>query len=128
VARDDVVCEDRGTGQADAAELAAAQPDRHAPDDDFRSVRIHALVQRVGVEKLAVTAAVALIRVAADALICVWPAIEADAIFGRVLRSNATVLLGRHPTALWLAETHLLLFRLGDGLIDSGLVSDAAAY
>lgn len=100
----------------------------HAPDDEARSVRIHALAQRAGVEQLTASATVALIRVAADALTCVWPAIEADAVFGRVLRSNATVLLGRHPTALWLPDAHPLLFRLGGSLIDSGLVADAAAY
>lgn len=100
----------------------------HDPDDSERSVRVHALAQRAGIERLTPTTAATVVRVAADALMRVWPPIEAGTKLGLALRSNALVLMARHPTALWQPDAHPVLFRLGDSLTDSGLVTDAMSY
>ncbi|HSV64448.1 MAG TPA: tetratricopeptide repeat protein, partial [Mycobacteriales bacterium] len=65
---------------------------------------------------------------AADALLRAWPEVEADTTLGQVLRANAAVLAGRHPTALWEPDAHPVLFRLGQSLGEAGLVADAARH
>jgi hypothetical protein len=100
----------------------------HDPNDPARSVRMHALAQRAGIENLSPDASTATIRVAADALLRIWPAFEAGTPLGQVLRANASVLISRLPTALWRPTVHPLLFRTGNSLADSGLIADAAAY
>lgn len=100
----------------------------HDPNDPARSVRMHALAQRAGIENLPPDEVVGTIRVLADALTEVWPAIEAGTTFGQALRANASVLISRHPTALWRSSAHRLLFRLGTSLADSGLIADTTAH
>jgi hypothetical protein len=100
----------------------------HDPNDPVRSVRMHALAQRAGMEGLTPDATTRVIRVAADALTEVWPPVEAGTALGQALRANASVLIGRHPAALWRSTAHPLLFRMGCSLADSGLIAAAAGY
>lgn len=100
----------------------------HDPNDAVRSVRMHTLAQRAGTESVPADAVPGIVRVAADALLGIWPAVEAGTPLGQTLRANASVLIGRHATALWRPVAHPLLFRAGGSLADSGLVTDAASY
>jgi hypothetical protein len=100
----------------------------HDPNDECRSVRIHALAQRAAIEQLSPTAAAAAIHTAADALTSVWPTAEAGTLLGQVLRANASVLAARDPTLLRKPNTHPILFRLGNSLGEAGLVGNAIAH
>jgi hypothetical protein len=84
---------------------------------------MHAPAQRSDIERL--TKPAATIRIAAEALTQACPAVEAATTLGQALRTNASVLIGRHPTALWRQDVHFVLFRLGSSLSDSGLVAEA---
>lgn len=100
----------------------------HDPDDDARSVRIHALAQRVGREQVSPSAVDVVVRVAADALTELWPGVGAGTPLGQALRANAATLVRHHSAAPWVPEGHPLLFQLGNGLIDSGMVTSAVTY
>jgi hypothetical protein len=100
----------------------------HDPDDDARSVRIHALAHRAGREQVPPSAVDVVVRVAADALTELWPSVGAGTPLGQVLRANATMLVHHRSAALWEPERHPLLFQLGSGLIASGMTSSAVTY
>jgi Tetratricopeptide repeat len=100
----------------------------HDPNDEFRSVRIHALAQRAAIEQLGPPAIASCVRTAADALIAIWPVNESASPLGQVLRANATVLAARDPGALWAPDRHELLFRLGHSLGETGLVGTAITH
>jgi hypothetical protein len=91
-------------------------------------VRVHALVQRATLEHLDPSAAAGLVRVAAEALVHIWPEIEHDPQLGQTLRSNATAVHGRYCDALWTPDVHPVLFRAGRSLGEAGLVDAALAY
>jgi tetratricopeptide (TPR) repeat protein len=100
----------------------------HDPIDPVRSVRMHALAQRANIERMPPDATAHAVRVAADALVSAWPAIDAGTALGQALRANAATLIERHPTALWRTIAHPVLFRMGGSLADSGLIAGAMAY
>src|SRR5262249_34639076 len=100
----------------------------HDPDARYRSVRMHALAQRATADTLDQTTAAGTIRAAADALLDAWPAVEAEATLGQVLRANAAVLADRNPTALWEPAAHPVLFRYGHSFGEAGLLTDATTY
>lgn len=92
------------------------------------SVRVHALVQRATLEVLSGDRAGAVVRAAADALEQVWPDGVADPLRGQVLRANAKALADAGGTHLWRPDAHLLLFRAGRSLGESGHHAEAARY
>jgi hypothetical protein len=100
----------------------------HDPTDGLRGVRMHALAQRVSQEYLARSRLAETVRAAADALLEVWPEVEAEAALGKVLRANTDALAGRLPTALWEPNVHPAVFRAGNSLGEAGLVAQAAKY
>ncbi len=100
----------------------------HDPDDDLRSVRIHALAHRAAREQVPPEGAEEVVRAAADALTELWSRAGAGTPLGQVLRANAGALVRHHSPALWKPARHPLLLQLGRGLIDSGMVTGAAAY
>lgn len=100
----------------------------HDPDDDARSVRIHALAHRAGREQVPPSAVDVVVRVAADALTELWPSVGAGTPLGQVLRANAIMLVHHRSAALWGPERHPLLFQLGSGLIASGMTTSAVMY
>jgi hypothetical protein len=100
----------------------------HDPDDDARSVRIHALAHRAGREQVPPSAVDVVVRVAADALTALWPSVGAGTPLGQVLRANATMLVHHRSAALWGPERHPLLVQLGSGLIASGMTTSAVMY
>jgi hypothetical protein len=100
----------------------------HDPDDDARSVRIHALAHRAGREQVPSNVVDVVVRVAADALTELWPDVGAGTPLGQVLRANATMLVHHRSAALWEPERHPLLFQLGSGLIASGMTTSAVTY
>ncbi|MEU7821682.1 Kinesin light chain 2 [Catellatospora sp. NPDC049133] len=60
--------------------------------DPVATLRVHALVQRVGRDRLTSPERTEAAIVAADALEAVWPMIERDQPFARALRANASTL------------------------------------
>lgn len=100
----------------------------HTPTDPTRSVRMHALAQRAALESLHVADLSQLVRVAADALVQVWPEIASDRDLAQVLRTNTTTLNARHPDALWQPAPHPVLFRAGWNLALVGQMDTAIAY
>ncbi|MDX8035810.1 NB-ARC domain-containing protein [Lentzea sp. BCCO 10_0856] len=95
---------------------------------EFREVRVHALVQRATREAGAEELPAQVVRAAADALVQVWPEIERDPVLGQVLRANTEALAETGIEHLWRPTTHLVLFRAGQSLGDSGLPAAAKAY
>jgi hypothetical protein len=96
----------------------------------YRAVRVHALVQRATREgpdhtpdMLAAAA-----RVAADALLEVWPQIERDTDLVAALRSNTHALQAVAEPAMLTPNGHDAMPRAGDSLGTAGLVTEAVAY
>jgi hypothetical protein len=98
----------------------------HDPDDPVRSVRVHALTQRAGLEELGAAAMRVVAWAAADALLAVWPSGDTAHPLDQSLRANAEA-LARHGTVLLWADSraHSMLFRLGRSWGDAGLVVQA---
>ena len=67
-------------------------------------------------------------RTAADAVLTQWPEIERDRALGQALRSNADAIHRQSREALWQPGGHPLLFRAGNSLGNSGLVTSAVDY
>ncbi|MFK3980555.1 tetratricopeptide repeat protein [Micromonospora sp. NPDC050397] len=95
-----------------------------------RTVRVHALVQRVVREATPPAYAAALATAAADALVEVWPAIERDRELGQILRGNATALHTHAKPLLWDLDTgyHPVLFTAGHSLGQTGQITAAIDY
>jgi NB-ARC domain-containing protein/tetratricopeptide repeat protein len=93
---------------------------------DQRTVRVHALVQRATRDDLSDGPLVA--RVAADALVHVWPEVERDTELAQMLRANTDALDMAGGEHLWEPDGHDVLFRAGRSLGGSGLVGAAVAY
>jgi hypothetical protein len=100
----------------------------HDPDDDARSVRIHALAHRAGREQVPLNVVAVVVRVAADALTELWPGVGAGTLLGQALRANAAMVVHHRSEALWEPARHPLLCQLGSGLIDSGMMTNAVTY
>lgn len=101
----------------------------HDPRGGNLAVRTHALVQRATLDPLAADELDETVRVAADALLEIWPHIDSDPVLARALRQNATSLTEHVPDALWKGgTTHPLVWRAGKSLGDLGLVEEAVGY
>jgi hypothetical protein len=98
------------------------------PDSAWRAVRVHALVQRATRDSVSETRLPVLARVAADALVRVWPEVERDTMLGQVLRANTGALTAAGDEWLWAPDGHAVLFRAGNSLGESGLVAQARDY
>ncbi|MBB0247215.1 tetratricopeptide repeat protein, partial [Streptomyces alkaliphilus] len=70
----------------------------------------------------------AVARVAADALVAVWPDPEPDTALAGVLRANTTALTGLAEEDLHRPDTHPVLFRAGRSLGEAGQVAAAIKY
>ncbi|MEU4410168.1 NB-ARC domain-containing protein, partial [Streptosporangium sp. NPDC023963] len=100
----------------------------HDPTASFQEVRVHQLIQRATRDTLSSAELAAAARIAADALMTVWPDVERDQA-GPVLRVNTTTLGTLTGTALWEwnDEAHPILFRAATSVGISGQVHAAAA-
>lgn len=67
-------------------------------------------------------------RSAADAIMEVWPALEADSAAEQALRGCAGWLGGIAGNLLWLPEPHPVLIKAGNSLTAAGLGGPAVAY
>ncbi|WP_156757022.1 tetratricopeptide repeat protein [Actinokineospora pegani] len=103
-------------------------------DPATTTVRIHALVQRVVRETTEAPTAdpdggtAVLGRVAADALLDVWPKVDTLTDIGVVLRANTTALAGHAEHDLLHPYVHTVLFRAGRSLGDQGLIAAARQH
>ncbi|WP_330343082.1 hypothetical protein [Streptomyces sp. NBC_00557] len=100
----------------------------HTPDAPHRAVRIHSLIQRSVRETLSSQQQDSLARVAADALIAAWLAVERDVALDRALRDNAQVLQHLAGTALFRPDADEVLFRTGSSLGASGQMAASLTH
>ncbi|WP_440085874.1 tetratricopeptide repeat protein [Streptosporangium sp. LJ11] len=100
----------------------------HDPTASFQEVRVHQLIQRATRDTFSSAQVAAVARIAADALLEVWPDVERDQA-GPVLCVNTTTLGTLTGTALWEwnDEAHPILFRAASSVGDSGQVHAAVA-
>ncbi|MEV4381817.1 tetratricopeptide repeat protein, partial [Streptosporangium sp. NPDC049644] len=100
----------------------------HDPTASFQEVRVHQLIQRATRDTFSGAELAAVARIAADALMTVWPDVERDQA-GPVLRVNTATLGTLTGIALWEwnDEAHPILFRAASSVGDSGQVYAAAA-
>ncbi|WTQ33299.1 tetratricopeptide repeat protein [Streptomyces virginiae] len=102
--------------------LSLLDHDRHT---DHRAVRVHQLVQRTTRDTLTPHQHDTTARTTADALFAAWPAIERDTALAQTLRANATALTRHAGQALYLPDAHVVLYRTGRSLGDTGQVTAA---
>ncbi|WP_051893278.1 tetratricopeptide repeat protein, partial [Streptomyces erythrochromogenes] len=102
--------------------LSLLDHDRHA---DHQAVRVHQLVQRSTRDTLATHQYDITARAAADALIAVWPAVERDTALAQLFRANATTLASHAGQALYRPDAHVMLYRTGHSLGETGQVTAA---
>ncbi|MFE5519878.1 tetratricopeptide repeat protein, partial [Streptomyces virginiae] len=102
--------------------LSLLDHDRHA---DHRAVRVHQLVQRTTRDTLTPHQHDTTTRTAADALYAAWPEIERDTALAQIFRANATALTRHAGQALYRPDTHVVLYRTGNSLGETGQVTAA---
>ena len=95
---------------------------------DAARVRVHALVQRAVREDLSQPEAIAVARIAANALVEIWPDVDRDAEYVQLLRTNATAVHHNQPDALWSTSVHPVLLRTATSLGDAALLADAIHF
>jgi tetratricopeptide (TPR) repeat protein len=95
------------------------------PRTAHRMVQLHPLVQRATLDTMPVRHARTVARVAADALVRVWPANERNPVLTDVLRANADALNDACGEHLWRPGVHLVLLYVGLSLDDRGRVAQA---
>ncbi|MEV7445725.1 tetratricopeptide repeat protein [Streptomyces sp. NPDC091204] len=100
----------------------------HTPGAPHQAVRVHNLVQRATREALRPAARDMAARACADALYEAWPEVERDTVLGQALRANTAALTAHASDALWEPDGHPVLFRTGNSLGHTGLVTAARAY
>ncbi|XVS61884.1 tetratricopeptide repeat protein [Actinosynnema sp. CA-299493] len=94
-----------------------------------RSIRVHALLQRAVRDTLTNDTTTELARTAATGLLDAWPEIDTrDVALAQALRSATTTLHDTTTPALITPDTHIVLFRTGRSLGDSGQVHAAIAH
>jgi tetratricopeptide (TPR) repeat protein len=91
-------------------------------------LRVHSLVQRATRDRFAPDRRHATARVAASALLQIWPDPELDPTDSQALRANAATLHQLSGDALLVPAVHAVLFRTGQSLGDTGQVSAAVAH
>ncbi|QMU69613.1 hypothetical protein [Streptacidiphilus sp. P02-A3a] len=94
-----------------------------------RAVRLHALTARAVREATPAAETPATVGAVADALIEIWPAGDHTAPdVSAVLRANTDALAANTDALLWQPDGHLVLFRTGESLLDTGLHAIALRY
>lgn len=107
-------------------------------------VRMHSLAHRATRDQMSSHQKASCIQAAADALLQIWPAIEADPTASERLRSNAAHLCGLESDALWesgnfgvardetirrgLPINHHIFLQIGFSLLQSGLAARAVKH
>ncbi|MET7296271.1 FxSxx-COOH system tetratricopeptide repeat protein, partial [Streptomyces griseoloalbus] len=99
----------------------------HTPDTPHQAVRVHQLVQRATRDTLTPDQHDRLALTAADALTAAWPDIERDTGLAQTLRANAFSLARTARDALYQPACHVMFFRAGKSLGESGQTAAAAA-
>ncbi|MFD4737792.1 SAV_2336 N-terminal domain-related protein, partial [Streptomyces virginiae] len=94
---------------------------------DFRPfqpqmVRVHQMVQRAARDQLPSSQIDELAHTAGNALLDAWPQVEGDAALAAVLRANSYALSSKAAEALYRPRAHVLLYRYGRSLGESGQV------
>ncbi|MFI6825413.1 tetratricopeptide repeat protein [Micromonospora sp. NPDC050187] len=92
-------------------------------------LRVHALVQRATRDRLAPEQLDTAARIAADALLQIWPVPERDSSTShQSLYANTAALYGHRRRALLVPQVHAVLSRAGRSLGDTGHPADAVAF
>ena len=99
-------------------------------DPASRTIRVHGLLQRAVREAISPEHVEALAVTAADALVEIWPEFERDRQLSQTLRANTAVLDAHAGSWLRAPGTgiHLVLFKAGSSLGESGRVATAIQY
>ncbi|MGW4074546.1 tetratricopeptide repeat protein [Streptomyces asiaticus] len=97
----------------------------HTPDNPHHAVRVHQLLQRAVRNTLPADQYNELVHTAADSLIAAWPEVERDTSLSQALRANTEALAFRAEDALYQADAHFVLFRIGLSLRESGQLAAA---
>ncbi|MFF7701379.1 tetratricopeptide repeat protein [Streptomyces lydicus] len=100
----------------------------HTPKSPHQAIRVHQLIQRAVRDNLPVGHIESCARVAANALMTVWPEADRDTALAQVLRANAETLRTLAEDALWRPSPHPLLLRTGQSLGETGQVTAARDY
>ncbi|WP_107486301.1 tetratricopeptide repeat protein, partial [Streptomyces sp. 13-12-16] len=100
----------------------------HQPDAPHQAVRVHQLIQRATRDTLSPHQHDQAARTVADALLAAWPEIERDTDLAQALRTNTTALTKYAEDALYRPDAHLVLYRIGRSLGESGQVTAAIEY
>ncbi|MFI0939236.1 NB-ARC domain-containing protein, partial [Streptomyces sp. NPDC021020] len=104
------------------------------PDDEEGYVRVHQIVQRATRDTLPDDPYGDTARAAADALMAAWPEIERNTALAQALRACATALItcteegSRGSSCLHEPDAHMLLFRAGHSLGESGQIAAAITH
>lgn len=91
-------------------------------------VRVHRLTQRATRESPSTAPDMKATHTVADALSGVWDERDDATLLGQRLRSNTSVLAKHAGGWLWEPEGHIVLFRAGDSLGQTGAVTEALTY
>ncbi|MFF5303289.1 tetratricopeptide repeat protein [Streptomyces sp. NPDC013161] len=91
-------------------------------------VRVHQVIQRATRDSLTPVHYDSTARAAADALTDAWPDTERDTALAAALRANTTALLAAGQDGLLQPDTHVVVFRAGRSLGESGQVTAASNY
>ncbi|MFI9809431.1 tetratricopeptide repeat protein [Streptomyces sp. NPDC052301] len=100
----------------------------HTPGTPDQAMRVHQLVQRAVRDQLSSHRLDELVRVAADALISAWPAPERDLSHAQALRANTDALTRHAGKTLYRPRAHIVLYRAGTSLGQTGQVTSARDY
>ena len=100
----------------------------HTPDTPDQAVRVHQLIQRATRDALTPSQLTALARSAANSLTAKWPAIERDTALAQALRANTDTLTRTAEDALYQPNVHVVLYRTGNSLGESGQAAAARDY
>ncbi|MFJ6569093.1 tetratricopeptide repeat protein [Streptomyces sp. NPDC091292] len=93
------------------------------------AVQVHALTARAAREHTPPQVGTDAAYTAADALLAVWPRLDApESGLAAVLRANASTLRDLAEAHLWRPEPHEVLFTTGNSLSDVGLYTAAVDY
>ncbi|MFJ3213125.1 FxSxx-COOH system tetratricopeptide repeat protein [Streptomyces flaveolus] len=100
----------------------------HTPSTAATAVRVHQLLQLAVRDSLTSRHRQEAALAAADALFSVWPEIERDTQLAQALRSNTTALVTHAENDLYQTDAHVVLYRAGTSLGESGQVTAACDY
>ncbi|MFE2337293.1 NB-ARC domain-containing protein, partial [Streptomyces coelicoflavus] len=100
----------------------------HTPSTAATAVRVHQLLQIAVRDSLTSHHRQEAALAAADALFAVWPEIERDTQLAQALRSNTTALVMHAENDLYQTDAHVVLYRAGTSLGESGQVTAAVDH